>query len=307
MKKITILTITFFLAHFTLLTSSQAKADCIAVIPAGWQQEFWHHVVQGAREAGRDFNVEIRYRAPSKEGSTSAQKRIVHAFKDKGCKGFIIAPIDASLNNEVATLLDSGIPTVYVDRGTDGKDQTKAIVSTDNYAAGYFAGQALSARLGGTGTVAILRVQKGVVTTDAREQGFVDAVIEAGLDIQVDEYLGVTAGDAIRTSGKIIDRLQKVDGLFTPNEATTEGVLVSLGKDLSTLRPVHIGFDLNEVIAEGINNGLLHGTVIQDPFGMGYRSVEALVKILKNTKTTKQITTPVQMVTKENLTAHTGK
>lgn len=295
--------IKFFFATIIIIfiPFSQVKADCVAVIPAGWQHVFWRQVVQGVRQAAKDHHVAFKYRAPTQEGRVIAQKRIIEEFRKEGCHAFVIAPVDISINEDVAALKKLGIPSVYVDRGTDGQDQARAIIATDNYMAGRRAAQQLIKRIGRDGTVAILRMHKGVISTTAREKGFVEAAEEAGLKIELDTYLGLTTGDAMRTSRRIISRLRKVDGIFTPNESTTQGVLISLSQNPNLPRPIHIGFDFNENIAQAIDNGFLYATIVQDPYQMGYQGVELVTQDHEILPKQRKIMIPISIVTKEKL------
>lgn len=286
---------------FIFSTLTKAKADCVAVIPAGWHHEFWRFVAEGAEQAGKDLGVIVKVRAPSKDASANAQKKIIQSMKSKGCKAFVIAPADETLNQDVEDLLLSGIPSVYIDRKTDGKDVAVSIVGTANYLAGQRAGREMAKLIGKGGNVGLLRMQKGINSTDERERGFADAVNQAGLNIMVDEYLGITKGDAVRAQRKIAEKLIDLDGLFTPNESTTIGVIKSISNMKTTSRPIHIGFDLNDVISEAIQKKEIHATIIQDPFLIGYKGVEQALQATNNIKVPRRYITPIHIVTEKNI------
>ncbi len=281
-----------------------AEKSCIAVIPATLHTHYWKVVVQGAKDAGVALNVPVRVRATSLEKDTLAQRKIVSILKRRGCRGFVIAPVDTSLNEEVEGLLKDGIPTVYVDRGTDGQDQTKAIVATDNYAAGYRAGEEMVQYLGGSGKVGVMRLHETITTSNLREQGFIDAAQNGGLDIVLNEYLGISYGSAFRQATKLRRKLRKLDGVFTSNESVTQGVMLSLMQQEDQPFPLHIGFDLNEKIAEGIAQGRVKGVIIQDPYQMGYQGVHLALAAINGKALKKHVTTPIYFVTNENLVDH---
>jgi ribose transport system substrate-binding protein len=143
-------------------------------------------------------------------------------------------------------------------------------------------------------------MQKNVVSTSARENGFLDAAKETGLTVELETYLGITTGDAMRATRKIVAQLEKVDGIFTPNESTTQGVLIALSHS-TVHRPVHIGFDLNNSIAQAIQSGNLYATIVQDPYQMGYQGVKFITQEKHKSATPQKIETPIYLITKENL------
>jgi ribose transport system substrate-binding protein len=65
-------------------------------------------------------------------------------------------------------------------------------------------------------------------------------------------------------------------GLWAMNPPMIHSALQSAGK-LGQVKVV--GFDENETTLQGIKNGEIHGTVVQQPFVFGYKSVELLAAL----------------------------
>ena len=107
-----------------------------------------------------------------------------------------------------------------------------SFVATDNLAGGRLAGAHLGELLGGEGQVVLLRYMVGSSSTTRREQGFLEAVGEAGsIEVLVDNrYAGPTAGEAKTESLNMIDTIEQADGVFCPNESATYGMLLALRK-----------------------------------------------------------------------------
>ncbi len=293
----------FYVGSFPAL----AQEGCIAVIPGTLHIQFWQTVVKGARDAAKELNVSIRVRAPYLEEDVPAQKKIVLSMYRHGCKGFVIAPLAASLNEEVAFLLEKKIPTVFIDRGTDGQDKALAILSTDNYRAGYLAGEEMVKQLKAHAKVAVLRQDRKVVTTSLRENGFIDAVKQGGLEVVMDKYLGLSYGTVFRETKKYLPELQAVDGIFTPNETVTQGVMMALMNEAHQDIPLHIGFDMNDKLAQGIENKWLYGVILQDPYTMGYKGVFLVHQAMNGAQVEREINSPVHFVTRENLSEYSLK
>ena len=287
-----------------IISSINAKEEaCIGVVLGG-ADSFFQHVLQGATDAGEALGVKVSLRGPSGFDKLTAQISIIETLRKRGCDAFVIAPISSDIDNIVNSLWEQGIPSVYIDRDTDGNHDAVSIIATDNYQAGRKAGEQMIKALSGKGKVALLRLKKGITSTDKREKGFYDVVTDAGLDVVVDEYIGVEVGEAYQNGKQLADRLSGVAGVFTPNETTTEGMLRVWNKIALAQLPVHIGFDLSPIIAQGIEMKQVHGVVIQDPHGMGYQGVVAAVNARLGKSIPKRAATTTHFVTVDSLDKH---
>ncbi len=273
MKRSGLFKIVFILAGLLGISTIAIAKDCIGVIPAGSGHAFWNAVEAGAQQAGKELGIAIYYRGPNDESNTEGQRLIINRVVEQGCKGLVLAPNVPERAEDVAALKAKGIPTVYIDRDTGGAD-VLSVIATNNYEAGKLAGREMVKRLQGKGTVALLRLRKGVASTEAREQGFLEEVTQAGLRIVLDDYLGTQVGEARLTAAQLLqDRIETLDGVFTPNESTTLGTLRALQKLKKAGQVTHIGFDSSELLIKALASGQVFGLVVQQPFEMGYQGV----------------------------------
>jgi ribose transport system substrate-binding protein len=158
--------------------------------------------------------------------------------------------------------------------------------------------------LGGKGKVLMLRYQEGSASTEAREQGFLDA-IKAGFPgitvISSDQHAGPTRDTAKRVSENVLNRHTDIQGIFCVNESSAAGMLLAL-QDLGRAGKVKfIGFDAHPVFVEAMKKGEMHGFVLQNPFEMGYLAVKTAVQHLQGQQVAPVIDTGVQVVTTENV------
>ncbi len=92
-----------------------------------------------------------------------------------------------------------------------------------------------------------------------------------------------------------------MQGIFTPNESSTAGMLLAL-EDIGKAGKVSfVGFDVSQRFIDALNAGQLHGIVVQNPFNMGYLGVKTMVDNLLGRTVEKKIDTGVMLVTKENM------
>ncbi len=284
-----------------IFSSFSFAKDCIGVVPAGSVHDFWKSVKAGSEKAGQELGLKIYFRGPHDESDVSAQRFIIDQVMENACIGLVLAPNTQDRAYDVARLKEAGVPTVYFDRDT-GSPDVVSVIATNNYQAGVIAGQEMAKKLGNKGKVALLRMKKGVISTDAREKGFTDGATASGLSITIDNYLGTKIGEARKNAEQILaQKTGKLDGIFTPNESTTLAVLMALDTTPSTQELVHIGFDSNDSLVNALENGSIYGLIIQQPFEMGYKSVYTVYQAFLGQEYSKNIATETIFVTKENM------
>ena len=106
--------------------------------------------------------------------------------------------------------------------------------------------------LEGKGRVLMLRYQEGSAATEERERGFLDELKTGFPGIEVissDQYAGATRDTAKRTSENLLNRFaSSVDGIFTPNESSTAGMLLAL-QDIGKAGAItFVGFDYSSAL-----------------------------------------------------------
>jgi ribose transport system substrate-binding protein len=281
-----------------------AKTLSIAVIPKGTTHEFWKSIHAGAARAARELGVEIFWKGPQKEDDRAQQITVVEDFISRGVDGIVLAPLDdRALMRPVRDAVQEGIPVVIIDSGLQGSDFT-SYVATDNYKGGVLAARRLGGLLGGKGRIFLIRYQEGSASTVQREAGFYDTITTEfpGIVLLVeDQYAGATTETAFQLAENLISRFPDVDGVFAPNESSTFGTLRALQASRLGGRVVFVGFDSSPKLVQGLQDGEIHGLVLQNPDKMGYLGVKTMVAHLRGEPVEKVIDTGVVLATKENM------
>jgi len=258
------------LGAFALLCLSlQAQAaNCIGMVPAG-DTAFWRQVEIGAQQAARELNLRVYYRGPLREGGVETQLQVIERLLGHGCRALVIAPSDESIAARVRQLQAGGIPTLYIDRSLS-EPAPLGLVATDNFAAGYLAGQHMVELLQGEGQVALLRLRQGLHSTSERERGFRQGAEDGGLQVLIDRYVG---DDSQRVVEALGEQLEQLDGLFTPNSTSSRAALAAMRRLHKAGQRVHIGFDGDEVLLEALRLGDMQALLVQQPRMIGYQAV----------------------------------
>lgn len=281
----------------------------IAVIPKGTTHEFWKSIHAGAVKASRELDVDLIWKGPLKEDDREAQIAVVEDMVTRKVAGIVLAPLDdQALRAPVVGARDAGIPTVIIDSDLRGEEYA-SFVATDNYTGGKLAAERMIALLHGKGRVVMLRYQEGSASTAQREKGFLETISSApGIAVvSSNQYGGATTESACRASENLLAVFTgsggklDLDGIFTPNESTTFGMLRTLQDGGHAGKQIFVGFDGSPKLEEGLKLGHLHGLVLQNPFRMGYLGVATMVRHLRGERVERRQDTGATLVTRENM------
>jgi ribose transport system substrate-binding protein len=286
------------------------KKLTIAVIPKGTTHEFWKSIHAGAIKAARELSaqgteVEVIWKGPLREDDREQQIQVVEGFISQGVNGLVLAPLDnRALVRPVEEAQRAGLPTVIIDSGLESNNIV-SFVATDNRKGGRLAADRLGELMGGKGKALLLRYQEGSASTEEREAGFLEEMKAKypGIDVlSSDQYAGPTRDTAKRASENLLNRFgDELQGIFTPNESATAGMLLALQDINKAGKIMFVGFDSSEPFVNALNAKQLHGFVVQNPFYMGYLGVRTMVEKLQGKSVDKVIDTGVEMITPENL------
>ena len=278
--------------------SNGKKKFTIAVIPKGTTHEFWKSIHAGSNKAAGEMSAtgietEVIWKGPLREDDREEQIKVVEGFAAQGVSGLVLAPLDnRALVRPVVDAGSAGVPTVIIDSGLE-TDSIVSFVATDNRKGGVLAADRLGQLLNGKGKVMVLRYAEGSASTTEREEGFIGEIKQKFPDIQListDQYAGATRDTAKRASENLLNRFgDEVQGIFTPNESSTAGMLSAL-QDIGKAGKVQfVGFDNSQLFIDAMRADQLHGVVVQNPFNMGYLGVKAMVDHLQGKPVEKKI------------------
>ncbi|MBS0632295.1 MAG: substrate-binding domain-containing protein [Verrucomicrobia bacterium] len=302
---------------FPLLISALLAAEpapttyTVAVVPMGTTHEYWKAIHAGALKAQEELRasgtaVEIIWKGPLREDDRDQQIQVIENFTGRHVSGIVLAPLDArALARPVEAAVAAGIPVVVVDSGLQSRAPA-SFIATDNRAGGRLAAQRLGTLLKGEGNVILLRVQAGAASSEERERGFLEEMQSKFPKIRIlssNNYGGATRDTAMGVSQNLLNRYgTAVDGIFTPNESTTAGMMLALNAaGLGHSKVKLVGFANSQLFIDALRKGELQGLVMQDPFRMGYLGVKSVIAAARGEKIPSKVITDVVMATPDNL------
>jgi ribose transport system substrate-binding protein len=291
--------------------SDSAESLTLAVIPKSTGGEFWETVEQGARAAAADLGVSIKWEGALTETEIAEQNKIIENMVNLGVDGIALAPLNPrAMRKSVENAVAAGIPVVIFDSAVDGNAHV-SFVATDNEAGGGLgAKHIIDTVTGDSKRVVLLRFIQGTASTEARAQGFLDAMKAAGFQVLADAFAeDATVAGCKKTATNVLEGFVEdgklaVDGIFACNLTATLGAAAALDdlrKSGVAVDVVFVGFDSSPRLVEELQGGAIDALVVQNPRKMGYLAVETLTKHLRGEKVEPRIDTGAQVVTAQRL------
>ena len=295
----------------------------IVVIPKGLTHEHWQSVHRGALRCAADLEAEdgtrvrIMFDGPLRERDAMEQIRIVDRRVATGASGIVLAPQHSqTMTACVKRAADAGVPVVIIDSGIDDPNHFVKYVATNNYNGGCLAAHHLIGELKKQGKdkpkLILFRYAVGSQATEDRERGFektVNDICPGVVWLSTDKYAGATRDSAMREAGPMILQYGKdVDGIFAPNESSASGTADVLRSQGLNQKVMLMGFDASKPLLQSIQEGDIIGSILQDPYRMGYLSTWYCVQHLRGVNVNKSRTdmsesTGEYLVTEKNLNA----
>ena len=264
--------------------------------------EFYITMDCGAAAAAEELGVNYSVQGPN-EFDPTEQIPIVEAVTAQQPDAILIAPTErTALAGPLQAAQDAGITVVLVDTIVDDPSIGISRIATDNVEGGRVAGEALVELIGGEGTVFVNTTQPGVSTVEERVQGF-EEVIEGEPGI---EYLGAEFNNddptrAAEITSAVLADNPDLAGIFATNLFSAEGAATALREAGAEEQVQLVGFDASPGQVAQLEEGLVQALVAQNPREIGFQGVQTAVASLRGEPFEEQITTPLTVVTQDNL------
>ncbi|HMR50527.1 MAG TPA: substrate-binding domain-containing protein [Arachnia sp.] len=272
----------------------------VALIGKGTDDHF-ALVRAGAMQAGADLGVTVNYNAPDTESEGDRQLNMLETAINSDAQAIGIAPTDGIQESAPGLIEAADVPFVIFDTPLPGSDAPITTIASDNPGIGARMAEELSTLLGGQGKVAM--VTNGVVGTAAeRRDGFTDWLEANAPGIEVVDIQNGEA-DPAKSRDKAQGILQAHPDL-AGIAATGIYATIAIADEVATrgTDTKVVGVDAGPDVLTQIEEGMIEGVVAQNPYQIGYQTVETLVAAVKGeTPAEKVIYTESLWVTKDGL------
>lgn len=260
--------------------------------------EYWRLFESGANKAFDDFQIDGKVVAPGSADATTKQLDILKSVIREQPDAIIVTPIQPS---SIIPILEEykkkNIPVLLADTDAEWKDKV-TYIGTDNLEFGKKAGELLASMLYPGDQVALIKGPSSFQMMADRVTGAKEALEDAGIEV-VTEQPGYDDLFTLKpVMGDILQTYPAIKGVITADDILALDALKTLDKT-GTKIPV-IGADGITKMIKFIEEGELSATVGQNPYDMGYLSVEQALKVIKGKTVPKWIDSGIDIITQDN-------
>lgn len=258
--------------------------------------QYWKIIESGAKKAFHDFKIDGMVITP-KHGVNDQADLLKNILKLKP-DALIVAPIQPS---PIIPILEKykrkNIPVLLVDTNLDWNGQT-AYIGTDNYGLGEKCGELLGTMLQPGDEVAF--IYPTIVNGDMvnRLKGARSVLAADGIKIIAELPADNELGEVKRSLSNILGNYPNIKGIFAATDIVANGTLKGL-KEKGVKIPV-VGTDGTMQIIKYVENGEISATIAQNPYDMGYISVEQAVKAMNRKTVNKKFDSGIDIIDKDN-------
>jgi ribose transport system substrate-binding protein len=201
---------------------------------------------------------------------------------------------------------------LVVTQDSDAPQSDRACyIGTDNRAAGRQAGELIKEALPNGGKIMLFVGKMDAQNAQERYQGIKEALSNSKveiIDVRTDDI------DRVRAKSNVSDTLVRYPdvaclvGLWAYNGPA----ILSAVRDANKVGQVKIvAFDEEDLTLEGVKDGAIHATVVQQPYEFGYQAIHLMAKVLRGDKSaipaSKQVFIPTVVIKKDNVADFTTK
>ena len=278
----------------------------IAVIVKTANSDFWQNVKKGANDGiASAKGYTTTFQGAASDTDLAGQVALVENAVNRRVAGIVLAPSDPdALIPAMKKAWEAKIPVILIDSSASdaGKNYYQSFLATDNKKAGELCAQALIAKVGTTGKIAIMSYTAGSGSEIGRVGGFKDYIQKhSKLQIVGPFYSNSQMGTALNQTTDVLAANADLKGLFGANEPTAIGMGRALVQSGKAGKVVAIGFDGNADLQGFIKDGTLEAIAVQSAYQMGSLGVKTAVQVAQGKKVPKFLDTGVVMVTKGNI------
>ena len=283
--------------------AAAGKSYNVELVVGTKSDDFYVTMECGAMAEAKALGVNLTVTGPA-DFSAPEQAPILNAVAASKPDALIVAPTDTkALNPELTRIANEGVKVVFVDTTTTDPSVAVSHITSDNTGGGKLAADSLATQIGGKGTVAVINVNPGISTTDARIAGFT-AEMKAKypnitvLGTQYDNDSSATAASQVEAD---ITAHPNLSGVFATNVLSAQGAATGIQHAGAAGKVKVATFDAEPQQITALKSNTIQLAIAQSPYLEGQDGVEQAVNALSGKPVTANIGTPLVANTQANV------
>lgn len=265
---------------------------------------FWKEIRKGIESGAREYNVVVEFNSPRFNNPEEEIKYLDIGILSK--VDGIITHVSNGLN--FTSLIDKayerGIPVVTIEND-DKNSNRNAFVGTNSFLLGKEAAKLMIEATNGIANIAYIvsnDFELDNINQNLKINGFLSTIKDYPDMRVVKTYtskMGILSAEDITQS--IINDESEINAILTMNYVDTLGAAQLIVDHNKVGKIQLVGHGDTENILRYIKKGIIYGTVVSDPYLMGYESLKALIDIKGNNNVSTFIDTGVKVITSTNV------
>ena len=284
-------------------TAKTMKASDVTIGYSVWTMEFtfFQNLEKGVKDACAAFG--FKYTMLDQKADATQMVQDMNTLVNQKVSGIVSTPVDpGAMGPAVQKARDAGIPVVCADIGKSGP--VNALIISNNFNGGELAAEYLAKLLPDPASdfFGLGNLKPQWTYARQRGEGFKAKADELQYTIKSEIIVqNASAEGGYDTMQQIMSAAPDITGAFFTSGREAVGAanyVKSQNKDIKI-----IGYNGDPEEFNAIKDGILAGTILQQPYVIGYKAVETLKEILVDGKSYENVEIPaeVKLVTPENL------
>ena len=288
--------------------SPQQKAK-IALVMKTMTNPFFVVMEQGARQAEKDFDIDLLVKTAAQETSISQQIEIVdQLIRDQNVDAIIIAPGDSvQLIPILEQAQDAGIKIVNIDNRLDAAFSERhdlrdvPFISVDNEQGAYLSAHYIASAVTEPSHAVILEGIRSAANAQARLAGARRAFAEnPNVQLVATETANWKIDEGYQVIQVLYQQYPQIRLIFCANDMMALGVIKYL-QETQRHDVAVAAYDALSEAQDAIRQGWLAATVDQQAARQGYLGVEYAVRLLRGETLPAETFVDVKLVTAASL------
>ncbi|MET0258786.1 MAG: ABC transporter substrate-binding protein [Methylobacterium sp.] len=285
---------------------AMAQTPTIPIIVKDTTSFYWQIVLAGARQAGKDLNVQVPELGAQAETDINGQISILENAVAGSPAAVVIAPTERSALGAPITEAAKSVPIIGIDSSAES-DAFTSFLTTDNVQGGRIAADGLAAAIKAKtgkeeGEVALITNAPNAGSLEERKKGFVEQLAKyPGLKLVADRYADGQAATGLNITTDLLTANPNLVGIFASNLIMAQGAGQAIAENGAKDKVALIGFDSDDRLVGFLKDGVISALVVQDPYRMGYDGIKTALAASKKETVAKNVDTGANLITTANM------
>ena len=286
----------------TETTKKLLKPEEVTIGYSVWTMEFtfFQNLEKGVKDACDDFG--FKYTMLDQKADATQMVQDLNTLVNQKVSGIVCTPVDpGAMGPAVQKARDAGIPVVCADIGKSGP--VNALIISNNFQGGELAAEYLAQLIPDkTKPFGLGNLKPQWTYARQRGEGFKAKCDELGYVIKSEIIVqNPSAEGGYDTMQQMMSAAPDIVGAFYTSGREAVGAANYVKSQNMDVKVIGYNGDPEEFIA--IRDGILAGTILQQPYYIGYKAVEIMKEILVDGKFYENVEVPVdvKLVTPDNM------